>query len=115
MKLLACILSVALSAATLHAQPEPAPTPQPKGALLITFCIVAVLAGAGIVIYVYSSKPIPQDTPVRLVLLKSYDNVNWEPVVTNTVILNHAQNWVELFSEQQRADKTAFYWAKLAK
>lgn len=114
MKLLACILSLALSAATIHAQVDPAPTPQPKGAVLIVFCLAAVATGATIVVYVYSAKQTPQDTPVKLVLEKSYDHVDWTPIYTNTVIL-HNQDWISFFTDSQMSDKTAFYRAKLAK
>jgi hypothetical protein len=83
--------------------------PQFFWGVLLVLSITA--AGAYVVIKVSSKFPSPQ-TPVRVVLEKSYDNATWTPVVTNTVILN-GQQPVELFRDHM-TDFTAMYRARCA-
>lgn len=110
-KLITTILCAALIALPMRAT-EPNQPQEPKQVWPAILVLASVAIGGYVILKVYWKYHIPQDTPVKLVLYKSFDNSSWQPIFTNTVVL-HGTNMIEFFREHT-TDWTAFYRVKAA-
>ena len=82
----------------------------PNSGILVCLMVGCVLAGAVCIIYLYQCTNVPQERQIKVALDKSNDNVNWTPVITNTVTL-HGTNMIEFFRAEM-IDDTLFYRAR---
>ena len=85
------------------------PPAQPKVLWAIVACLAVVAVGVTVTIYVYNK----YDTtgPVTVILEKSYNNGDWTPILTNSVVLN-GRRPIELFQDRMD-DGLALYRARI--
>ncbi len=114
MKTITTILLVLVLAWTpLHAGESTNTPPTEKSLALAAFLISAALVAGAIVIYVQKRDHQPTG-PVDVVLEGSADNVHWNPILTNTVVLN-GRLPIEIYREHPIRRDGRFYRAKVSR